>query len=139
LRNEKLNQKWYACVMMDIGETLTINDRQGFRAWLEQHHQTSQEIWLVFYKKSSGKQRVPLEQAVEEALCFGWIDGLLKPLDAERYALRFSRRRKRSHWAALNRERVLKLLQEGKMTPVGQATLPADILEEWQASPEVVD
>ena len=112
---------------MEIGETLNINNRQEFRAWLEQHHQSSREIWLVFYKKSTGKQLVPLEEAVEEALCFGWIDGLLKPLDAERYALRFSPRRKRSYWAESNRKRALRLLQEGKMTPAGQAVLPADI------------
>jgi uncharacterized protein YdeI (YjbR/CyaY-like superfamily) len=69
---------------------------------------------------------------VEEALCFGWIDSTLKPIDASSYALRFSPRRKKSYWADSNRARALRLLREGKMTPVGMALLPPEVISVWE-------
>jgi uncharacterized protein YdeI (YjbR/CyaY-like superfamily) len=117
---------------MEIGEQLALHSRQEWRAWLAQHHQDRQEIWLVLYKSTSGNREFPLSQAVEEALCFGWIDSTLKPLDAASYALRFSPRRKHSYWAKSNRGRALRLLREGKMTPAGMAVLPADIIQAWE-------
>ena len=111
---------------MDIGETLIANTQADFRHWLEENHQTKKEIWLVIYKKSSGKVGIRYEEAVEEALCFGWIDGVMKSLDAEKYAQRFSPRRKGSHWTETNHAIVRRLIVEGRMTEAGQAVLPAD-------------
>ena len=107
---------------MDIGETLFVTTREAFRAWLETNHHTKREIWLVQYKKATGKPTLPYVDAVEEAICFGWIDGYEKSMDAERYALRFSPRRAKS-----NKERALRLIAEGRMTASGLAALPADL------------
>ena len=80
---------------MEIGETLYVTTSDEFRKWLLQNHQTKKEIWLIQYKKATKKPSINYVEAVEEALCFGWIDGLEKSMDAERYALRFSPRRTR--------------------------------------------
>ena len=81
---------------MEIGETIYVTTSDEFRKWLLQNHQTKKEIWLIQYKKAAKKPSIHYVEAVEEALCFGWIDGLEKSMDAERYALRFSPRRPRS-------------------------------------------
>jgi uncharacterized protein YdeI (YjbR/CyaY-like superfamily) len=73
-----------------------------------------------------------MEQAQEEALCFGWVDGFLKPIDSERYVLRFSPRRKNSNWSQTNRDRAIKLLRAGKIAPAGMALLPSEILRSWE-------
>ncbi len=111
---------------MEVGETLSLDQPQDFRHWLREHHSTAKEIWLLFYKKSLGKQTLSIAQAVEEALCFGWIDSTLKPLDPERFALRFSPRRKGSYWSPHNINRVRRLMAEGRMTEAGMAVLPDD-------------
>lgn len=115
---------------MEIGELLHFNTRAEWRAWLEANHQEKREVWLLLAK--AGRSDFRLAHAVEEALCFGWIDSQLKPRDAASYALRFSPRRKQSYWAASNRARALRLLQEGKMTPAGLAVLPDEILAAWE-------
>jgi uncharacterized protein YdeI (YjbR/CyaY-like superfamily) len=84
------------------------------------------EIWLVSYRKSTGKPSLRYVDAVEEALCFGWIDGLEKTIDSERYALRFSPRRPKSNWTETNKERARRLIAEGRMTEAGFASLPED-------------
>ena len=111
---------------MKIGETLYVTQREDFRRWLEENHRSKKEIWLVQYKKATHKPSLNYVEAVEEALCFGWIDGLEKSLDSERYALRFSPRRPRSNWTETNKERARRLIAEGKMTEAGRATLPPD-------------
>jgi uncharacterized protein YdeI (YjbR/CyaY-like superfamily) len=116
---------------MDIGDTLDVTTRAAFRAWLEANYQTKAEIWLVFYKKSSGKPGIAYDESVEEALCFGWVDGLMKGIDGEKYAIRFTPRRKGSNWSESNRQRVIKLLREGKMTPAGLVHLPEDLTSAW--------
>lgn len=112
---------------MDIGETLLVTSRQGWRDWLSQHHADRKEIWLIYYKKSSGKSGISYEESVEEALCFGWIDGAIKGIDEETYAGRFTPRRAKSPWSASNRARVARLLQEGRMTEAGLDVLPEDL------------
>ena len=112
---------------MEIGETLLVSGRQEWREWLAQHHQDRKEIWLIHYKKSAGKVSISYEDSVEEALCFGWIDGTTKGIDEQRYAGRFTPRRPKSPWSASNRERVARLLREGLMTEAGLAVLPADL------------
>jgi uncharacterized protein YdeI (YjbR/CyaY-like superfamily) len=100
-------------------ETVFAADRADWRRWLEKNGARRQEIWLVFYKKASGKQAVSYDQAVEEALCFGWVDGLKKKLDEECYAFRFTPRKPKSAWSKSNLERVDRMIAEGKMTPAG--------------------
>lgn len=112
---------------MEIGETLLISNGQEWRTWLAQHHRDRKEIWLIYYKKTSGKAGISYEESVEEALCFGWIDGAIKGIDEETYAGRFTPRRPKSPWSASNRERVVRLMREGRMTEAGMAVLPADL------------
>ncbi len=94
-------------------------DRAAWRAWLQRNHATSRGVWLVYSRKSTGKPRIRYEHTVEEALCFGWIDGLARTIDADRYARRFTPRAKDSEWSALNLKRVKELETAGLMTPAG--------------------
>lgn len=118
---------------MEITETTYAASRDEWRAWLQQNHDKASEIWLVYYKKNSGKPSVSYDEAVEEALCFGWIDGITKTLDADRYAQRFTPRRHKSNWSEPNKRRVEKLIREGRMTPAGLAKISYD-LDAWSAS-----
>ncbi len=106
-------------------EQLYVADRDRWRRWLSQHHATQTAIWLVFYKKEADKPTLEYEAAVEEALCFGWIDGVLKKLDDARYARKFTPRRPGSGWSALNKKRAEKMIGEGKMTEAGMAKIEA--------------
>lgn len=110
--------------MVDIGKTLYVDSREKWRRWLQKNHDRVTEIWLLYAKKASGKKRVTYADAVEEALCFGWIDGVYKPVDEHFYAQRFSPRKPRSTWSRLNRERYKRLLKEGKVAPAGLAKPP---------------
>lgn len=94
-------------------------DRQEWRKWLEQNHAAYSGVWLVYYRKGTGKPYVKYEDAVEEALCFGWIDSKLNKLDEERYIQLYSPRKARSQWSKPNKERVEKLIAEGLMTSAG--------------------
>ncbi len=104
---------------MEIGKTLYVKDRKKWRSWLEKNHDKFDEIWLIYYKKGSGKRRIPYDDAVEEALCFGWIDSIIKAIDEEKYAQRFTPRRAKSKLSSLNRERIMMLIEKKKMTPAG--------------------
>ncbi len=112
---------------MDIGETLLVSSVQEWRRWLAQHHEEKKEIWLIYYKKTSRKTGITYEESVEEALCFGWIDGAIKGIDGDTYAGRFTPRRAKSPWSESNRVRVARLLRDGKMTEAGLVVLPADL------------
>jgi uncharacterized protein YdeI (YjbR/CyaY-like superfamily) len=109
--------------MKMTGEPLHFSSADGWRTWLERNHTTQGDAWLLIYKRSSGTRSVTLDQAVEEALCFGWIDSSMQPIDGERYALRFTPRRKGSNWSARNKGRVAKLIEEGRMTEAGIAEI----------------
>jgi len=111
---------------MEIGETLYVITRDELRQWFEENHQNKKEVWLVQYKKAAKKPSINYVEAVEEALCFGWIDNTQKSMDEERYATRFSPRRSKSNWTETNKERARRLIVEGKMTASGFATLPED-------------
>jgi uncharacterized protein YdeI (YjbR/CyaY-like superfamily) len=108
---------------MKVGTTLYVTDRNAWRRWLARNHRASDEIWLVFYRKDSGRPRIPYNHAVEEALCYGWIDSIVKRLDEQRFAQRFSPRRPGSHLSAMNRERIVRLRASGKMTRAGLAAV----------------
>jgi len=110
---------------MEITETLHLIDRKDWRSWLEENHEERKEIWLVFYKKHTKKPTLPYDDAVEEALCFGWIDGLVKRVDEEKYVQRFTPRKMRSIWSESNKERVGKMLKEGRMTEAGMVKVAA--------------
>ena len=104
---------------MKLGKTFYVKRRREWRAWLAKHHGTAPEIWLIYYKKHSGKPRIPYNDAVEEALCYGWIDSITKTVDGDRWAQRFSPRRPTSRLSAMNRERVRRLIASGRMTKAG--------------------
>jgi uncharacterized protein YdeI (YjbR/CyaY-like superfamily) len=106
---------------MEIGSTLYVSDRRDWRSWLAKHHASEKEIWLIYYKKHTDKPRIPYNDAVEEALCYGWIDSIVKKIDEERFAQRFTPRNHRSRWSEANKERVHRLIALGKMTPAGLA------------------
>ena len=108
---------------MDITKTLYVADRKKWRAWLQKHHRSEPEIWLVYYKQGSGRARIPYNDAVDEALCFGWIDSTTKPIDGDRWTQRFTPRRRGSKLSAMNRVRVERLIEQGRMTPAGLAAL----------------
>jgi len=109
--------------MPDISETFEATSRAQWRKWLERHHATKTEIWLVAGLREKGDGLSSLD-AVEEALCFGWVDGLAKTFDAARTAQRFTPRRPKSHWTELNKERARRLIREGRMTRAGEGVLP---------------
>ena len=93
----------------------------AFRCWLEQHHATATELWVGFHRKSSGRPSITWSEAVDEALCFGWIDGIRKKVDEGSYTNRFTPRKHDSTWSAVNTRRVKALKTEGKMHPAGLA------------------
>jgi uncharacterized protein YdeI (YjbR/CyaY-like superfamily) len=100
---------------MEITRTLYAADRDAWRAWLAEHHRTEKEIWLVYPRKASGKPRIPYNDAVEEALCFGWIDSTQKTLDDDHTAQRYSPRRPGIPYSQTNQERLRRLVAQGKV------------------------
>jgi uncharacterized protein YdeI (YjbR/CyaY-like superfamily) len=104
---------------MEIGKTLYVVHREEWRSWLEEHHDKAHEIWLVYYNKQSGKPRISYDDAVEEALCFGWIDSTIKKLDTYSTVQRYTPRRKNSALSVLNKIRVRKMIELQKMTEAG--------------------
>jgi len=100
-------------------ETIACKNRAEWRAWLERCHGRKAEIWLIFQKKHTGKPTVKYNEAVEEALCFGWIDSIIKRIDEERYAQKFTPRRTSSKWSRTNIARAKKMMETGRMTEAG--------------------
>lgn len=100
-----------------------FKNRAAWRAWLERKHDKQKELWLAYYKKNSGKISVTYEEALEEALCFGWIDSTVNKLDAERYMQKWTPRNPKSIWSAANKARVKKLIAKGRMAPPGLAAV----------------
>lgn len=100
-------------------------DRATWRQWLAEHHQTAIGIWLVYYKVGSGKPSVRYPEAVQEALCYGWIDSKVQPIDAERYRQIFTPRKPGSVWSKLNKQYVADLIEQGLMTEAGMAKITA--------------
>src|SRR6202035_2870970 len=124
---------------MDLGKTLTVRNSVEWRRWLARQHADTKEIWLVYYKKASGKSGISYEKSVLEGLAYGWIDGLTKRIDEATYACRFTPRKPKSNWSASNIARVKKLLAEGRMAEPGLATLPESLrpvtsLPRWQGN-----
>ncbi len=95
------------------------------RAWLEEHHETKRELWVGFYRKGSGRPSITWPEAVDEALCFGWIDGIRKRIDEDAYVIRFTPRKRSSRWSTVNVARVRVLARGGRMRPAGRAAFEA--------------
>ena len=129
----------------DKDKLLYVTTRDEWRRWLEQHYKSESEIWLVYYKVHSGKPRIAYNDAVEEALCFGWIDSIVRTIDEDSFAQRFSLRSPKSRYSQANKERLRALARQGKIIPEVLAThgdvledegfeIPADILEAIKTS-----
>jgi uncharacterized protein YdeI (YjbR/CyaY-like superfamily) len=121
---------------MQITETFTPTCRADWRDWLSQNGASAAEIWLVYYKKATGKPSLTYQEALEEALCFGWIDGIRQRMDEERYAQRFTPRRPRSAWSETNKRLAARLFDEGRMTPAGLAGIDFP-LEQGESKPPI--
>jgi uncharacterized protein YdeI (YjbR/CyaY-like superfamily) len=134
---------------MDIGKTVYFADRKQWREWLAQNYDKEKEVWLVYLKKASGKQRILYNDAVEEALCFGWIDSTAKRIDECSYAQRFTPRNPKTPYSEANKQRLRKLLKEGLVITSLVASLkiivnedftePDDILETIKSNTEAWD
>lgn len=129
---------------MKITKKLFVLNRTAWRDWLKKHYKSEKEIWLVYYRKQAGKPRIGYNDAVEEALCFGWIDSTVKTLDAERFAQKFSPRKPKSAYSQPNKERLCRLIKQSKVVKDVLATLgsidtekfeiPSDILQALKAN-----
>lgn len=102
-----------------MAEQLFVSDRDEWREWLKENHESKKEVWLVYYKKRTGKASVPYDDSVEEALCFGWVDSIVKKLDKQTFARKFTPRKGESRWSEANKKRVLEMIEEGKMAEAG--------------------
>ena len=132
---------------------LYVTNRKEWRSWLSKNHKKLDEIWLVYYKKNSGKTRIPYNDAVEEALCYGWIDSTVKGIDQESFAQRFTPRKSKSKLSQMNKERVREMIARKKMTKAGlkaiehvfdpdkdmdeELIIPPDILKALKSDKEV--
>ncbi len=127
---------WVAFASMDITETVEVDSRSEWRAWLQANHASKTEIWLVSKKREPA---VTYKESVFEALCFGWIDGIGKTLDAQRSAQRFTPRRPKGNWTELNKERARRLIAEGLMTDAGRAVLPDLSIDAFVTAPDILE
>jgi len=104
---------------METTRELHVTNRKEWREWLRENHGTKKEVWLIYYKEHTGKPRIPYEDAVEEALCFGWIDSTVKKIDDAKFAQKFTARKGNSRWSETNKKRAKRMIKEGKMTEAG--------------------
>jgi len=114
-----------------IPEFIIFRNREEWKDWLEQNHTSSKDIWIAIFKKKYSHKGITYDEALEEAICFGWIDSLMKRLDEEKFILRFSPRRRNSPWSLKNKNRAEKMLAEGKMTEAGIAMIDNAIKSGW--------
>jgi uncharacterized protein YdeI (YjbR/CyaY-like superfamily) len=112
---------------LDVSRATPVSSAEEFDRWLRDHGADERELIVAIYKKASGRQTVAFDELLDTALCHGWVDTQTKGVDHERYAIRFVPRRPGSNWSDANRERVRRLQGEGRLTPAGSATLPADL------------
>jgi len=123
---------------MQITKTLDVANRKEWRSWLHKNNGKLPEIWLIYYRKISQKTRIPYNDAVEEALCFGWIDGQVKNIDKDRYAQRCTPRRQGSNLSEMNKERIRKLIKEGKMTRIGLDKVKSHLENKFTLTPFIL-
>jgi uncharacterized protein YdeI (YjbR/CyaY-like superfamily) len=106
--------------------TLDVRSRQQWRNWLQKHHDSESVIWLVFHKRHTTEKSISYDDSVEEALCFGWIDSLVKRLDDDRHARKFTPRKLGSRWSTINRQRYAKMKERGLLAAPGRERAPTD-------------
>jgi uncharacterized protein YdeI (YjbR/CyaY-like superfamily) len=129
---------------MVIKNTLYVTNRKDWRKWLAKNHKSQKEVWLIYYRKETGKPRILYDDAVLEALCYGWIDSIIKKIDKERFVQRFSPRKSKSVLSQMNKERVRELIKEKKMTKWGLKAIAhafnpeTDITEEFEIPREIL-
>ena len=125
---------------MELGKTLYVTNRKQWRSWLAKNHAREKVIWLIFYKKSSGKPRIPYNDAVEEALCYGWIDGTVKAVDEAKFAQRFTPRRPKSMLSEMNKERIRRLIANKSMTSAGLSAVSHafDKNQKFKIAPDIL-
>ena len=124
---------------MEISKTLHVTNPKDWRAWLKKNYKTEKEIWLVYYKKATGRPRIEYNDAVEEALCFGWIDSTAKRLDEERTAQRFSPRRPNVQYSQANKERLRSLVEQGKVIKEVLDSLGDMLTEKFEIPPDILN
>lgn len=113
-------------IAADAHQSATFFSSQAdFRDWLAANHESATELWVAFYRKGTGQRGLGYDEAVEEALCWGWIDGLTRRRDEQTFAIRFTPRRRTSNWSESNLKRVARLMAEGRMQPAGLAAYEA--------------
>ncbi len=139
---------------MEIGKTLYVAGREKWRLWLKNNYSKKKDIWLAYYKVNSGKARIPYNDAVEEALCYGWIDSTVKSIGKDKFAQRFTPRRRGSMLSDLNKERIRMMIAQKKMTQAGinavkhafdiadddaklKKLIPKDIMKALKKDPEI--
>jgi uncharacterized protein YdeI (YjbR/CyaY-like superfamily) len=113
-------------VIKTMNSLLYLTNRKDWRRWLAKNHQKKKEVWLIYYKRNSGKPLLSYDASVEEAPCYGWIDSRAKSINEQKFALRFTPRTKNSCWSKYNMARASKMIQQRKMTSAGMALLPLD-------------
>src|SRR5215831_19383279 len=118
---------------MKTMKRFAATDRPAWRSWLAANYASEREVWVVFQKKHTGRLCMSYEDSVEEALCFGWIDSIVKRLDDDSYARKFTPRTDDTNWSESNKRRVAKCIEEGRMTPIGLAKIAYANPENYQA------
>lgn len=124
---------------MEITKTLYVTNPKDWRKWLKANYKTEKEIWLVYYKKETGKPRIEYNDAVEEALCFGWIDSIIKKIDDERTVQRFSPRKPKSSYSQANIERLRYLVEKKKVVKEVAETLRDVLNQEFVIPPDILN
>ena len=110
-------------------------NRNAWRRWLERNHRREEGVWLIFYKKNRSKRRFSYEEALDEALCFGWIDSTIRRIDDDTYGQRFTPRKNGSKWSERNKQKVRMLVRDGKMTTAGMSKVGSWIGDKENAAP----
>lgn len=122
----------------DETNLLHVTRRAQWRDWLKKHHKSAKDIWLVYYKKHTGKPRISYNDAVEEALCVGWIDSTARSIDEDRFAQRFSPRNPKTPYSQSNKERLRELLRQGKVIDEVSTTLGNLVAEPFEILPDIL-
>jgi len=124
---------------LDEARLLYVTNREEWRDWLKKHYRSEKEVWLAYYKKHSGKPRISYNDAVEEALCFGWIDSTVKSIDRDRFAQRFSSRKPKSPYSQANKERLRELVKQGRVVKEVLAALGDLAEEQFEVPPDILE
>ncbi|MCJ7422908.1 YdeI/OmpD-associated family protein [Candidatus Bathyarchaeota archaeon] len=106
-----------------MDEELYVSNRADWRAWLSRNHEGKKQVWLIYFRKQTGKPSIPYDDSVEEALCFGWVDSTIRKIDGDKFARKFTPRKSRSRWSEANKKRVDEMIRAGKMIEAGLARI----------------